>query len=47
MTVINTNVGALQARVANTSAQLNMEKAIGGISLLRFARGGLNHEAQQ
>ena len=32
MTVINTNVGALQARVASSSAQLNMEKAMQRLS---------------
>ena len=32
MTVINTNVGALQARVASASAQTNMEKAMQRLS---------------
>ena len=32
MTVINTNVGALQARVASLGAQTNMEKAMQRLS---------------
>ena len=38
MTVINTNVGALNARVAALSAQTNMEKAMQRLSGMRITQ---------